>query len=109
MKSTRIAGRLKDQVIIQRQTQTKTPAGGTSNQWTAVHAVRAEYLPGAGNEKFTPSGVYAEAQARFRIRYGIDVLTTDKLSFESVQYDILSVTPIKHRTLVEIHVKGPAT
>lgn len=103
------AGQLDRLITLQALTVTTDAYGGVVESWSPVATLWAQFLPGGGNEKFTAAQVYAEAQARFRIRYRDDVTPEHRIVDEyGTEWDILGVSEIGRRVGLEIHCKARA-
>ena len=101
-------GRLRERVSVARPTESKDSFGGITPSYGAATTVFADVLPGAGDEKFSAPGVYADTHARVLVRLGLDVTPKDRLTWRGVDYEVLAVTPNRTRTLLEIKIKAAA-
>lgn len=103
------SGRLDRLITIQVASMTQNDYGEEIPSWSTLAQVWAQFLPGGGNERFTAQQVYAEAQARFRIRHRSDVTPENQITYDSKTWDILSVDEYGGRGVgLEIRVKAAA-
>lgn len=103
-----IAGALDRWVSILAPVVSQDEFGGVVETWDEVSGVWAQYLPGAGSERFAAAAVYAETQARFLVRWRDDITTDMRFEFDGREWDILSVSEIGRRDGLEIRAKGRA-
>jgi SPP1 family predicted phage head-tail adaptor len=102
-----MASALDLRIVIQAKTSAQDESfGGAVETWEDVVTVWAQYLPGGGNERFAAAQVYAETQARFRLRWRDDVTVQNRITFEGKTYDILAVDEIGRRHGLELKVKA---
>lgn len=71
---------------------------------TAYGQVWAEKLDQRAREYFAAQGTQAEATTRFRIRWRSDVLMTDRVALDGVNYDIVQISEIGRRQGLELFV-----
>lgn len=102
------SGSLDRRIVIQALTVTQDDFGGAVEAWATLATVWAQWLPGAGSERFTAASVYAEAQGRFRTRWRSDVTTLHRVTWDGKEWDILDVVEIGRREGLEIKVKARA-
>lgn len=103
-----MAGKLDRRIVIQGLTVTQDDYGGEVDAWATLATVWAQWLPGAGSERFTAASVYAEAHGRFRIRWRSDVTTKHRVTYDGKEFDILAVDEIGRREGLELKVKARA-
>jgi SPP1 family predicted phage head-tail adaptor len=85
------SGKLDRLITIQSASVAQNAYGEEILTWSTLATVWAQFLPGGGSERFTSQQVYAEAQARFIIRYRTDVTPENQIVYNGKTWDILSV------------------
>ena len=93
-------------ITLQVKTTTQNDYGEPIVTWTTYARIWAEKKDMKGLEKFIAQQVRAEIDTRFVIRYRDDVSLTDRLTFESRDYDIQQVIEIGRRESLEIIAKA---
>lgn len=107
MKQPRV-GDLDRRITIQAKTVERDDYGATKETWSDAATVWAQYLPGGGDERFAAAQVYAETQARFRIRWRDDVTTQHRVLFDGKLWDILAIDEMGRRGGLEIKARARA-
>lgn len=102
------AGQLDQRITIQALTDGQDAYGHLTQAWSDLVEVWAQYMPGAGNEKYAAAGVYAETQGRFRMRWRAGITVEHRVRFDGRNYDILAVDEIGRRDGLELKVKAAA-
>lgn len=102
------AGKLDRRITIQSATLIDDGYGGQVETWGDVATVWAQFLPGGGNERFASAQVYAETQARFRIRWRAGLSPKNRVLFDGKAWDVLAVDEIGRRDGIELRVKARA-
>jgi SPP1 family predicted phage head-tail adaptor len=102
------AGKLDRRITIQGVSLADDGYGGQVETWSTVATPWAQFLPGGGNEKFASAQVYAETQARFRIRWRAGITPTNRVVFDGKTWDVLAVDEIGRREGLELRVKARA-
>lgn len=96
-------------ITIQVATTTQNSYGEEIETWSDLSTVWAQFLPGGGSERFTAQQVYAETQARFRIRWRGGITPLNRIQFDGKNWDILAVDEYGGRGVgLEIKVKAQA-
>lgn len=105
------AGRLDRRVALAHRTLGTQAADGSypDSGFTTYATVWAEKLDQHGREFFAAAGTNAERTTRFRIRYRSDVLQTDRIVLDSLNYDIVQVSEIGRREGLEIFARSAPT
>jgi SPP1 family predicted phage head-tail adaptor len=99
---------MRQRIKPQYKTVTRNAIGEEVVTWndlvttTTDHAIWAEVWPLKGREFFAAQQTQYAADVRFRIRYRSDVLMTDRLVYDSVNYDIVQVSEIGRREGLEL-------
>jgi len=94
------AGRLRRKAIVQRRGTTVNNEGEPDTTWTNVVTVRCGVRPLAGTEYFNASGEGSKVTTEVRMRYQNKLSTfspTDRLSIDSILYDITSVINVHQK------------
>ena len=102
------AGELNQRVVIRRSAKTTDSHGQAQESWSTLQGLWAKHMAGGGNESYSNSGIHAQTFARFWVRVGADVTVKDRIQWNDVEFDVLSVDQILDRTILEIKVKAPA-
>lgn len=86
------AGRLSQQVTVQRLTETPDAFGQVQNAWADVATVWAGVQPLVGREQLERMTEVATFDTRVRMRYGaVDVTQADRLVWGERVFDVVSV------------------
>lgn len=91
------AGRLREQIVVQRATATSDDYGGQVESWANQYNCRAEVRYGTGQERRQAAQESATQTALFVIRRNpiTDGLTTrDRIVHRGVAWDIVSLAPV---------------
>lgn len=97
------AGDLDRRVSLYHRVLTQNAQGEQVPSYpTAYVTVWAQKLDQRAREYFAAQGTQAEATTRFRIRYRSDVLMTDRLVLDGLNYDIVQISEIGRREGLEL-------
>ena len=99
------AGKLDRRVTLQTNGPTQDTTGQPIESWTEIDEVWAEVVPLRGREFLAAQQVNADVTTRFLIRYRSDVGPADRVLYDSVGYDILSLTEVGRQEGLEILAK----
>jgi SPP1 family predicted phage head-tail adaptor len=102
------AGALDRRITIQALTVSQGATGGVVETWADLATVWAQWLPGAGNEKFVAPAVYAEASGRFRVRYRPGVTARNRVLYNGIEWDIIDIQEVGRRDGLDLFVRGRA-
>lgn len=102
------AGKLDRRIALQEKTASKDALGGLTESWVTIANVWAQYLTGGGSERFSSAQIYAETQARFRIRWMASITPEHRIVYDGKEWDILSVDEIGRKEGIEIKAKARA-
>jgi SPP1 family predicted phage head-tail adaptor len=102
------AGSMDRRITIQGVSLADDGYGGQVETWSTVAEVWAQFLPGGGNEKFASAQVYAETQARFRIRWRSGLSPKNRITFDGKTWDVLAVDEVGRKEGLELKVKARA-
>lgn len=91
------AGTLDRRITLLRRSQTRNAYGEQVETFTEYATVWGQRLDVTGREMFASKGTIAENSAQFRLRYRSDVLYTDRLQCDGVEYDIVQVAELGRR------------
>jgi len=86
-----IAGPLREYVAIQTNTPTRDPYGDEADVWATAETVNASVRPVRGNESWAAAAVQAGVDFVFRMRYTANATPTARLSYDSRNFEIVSV------------------
>lgn len=89
------AGRLRETIVIQRNTPTRSPAGDDEPAWTAFITTRAGVEPMTGREYLGSDQVQSETTHKFTIRYQAGITPAMRISWDSRLFDIQSVINVR--------------
>lgn len=85
-------GKMDRRISLQHRSVANADANRSKAQTFAEYAtVWAEKIDAGGREFFAGGQEQAEIATRFRIRFRDDVLITDRISFESLSYDVTHI------------------
>lgn len=93
------------QITLQRFTTTTSAIGEQVKTWSALVTVPAMYRPDPGNEGVNGDKREAELPVLFTIRYYSGLNPKDRLTYEGQVYNILAVSEVGRRHLMEIKAK----
>jgi SPP1 family predicted phage head-tail adaptor len=96
------AGSLDRRVTILRRALTRNAYGEQEETYSTLDTVWAQKLDVAGREFLAARGTMAENSTRFRLRYRSDLVLTDRLSYNSVEYDIQQIAELGRQDGLEI-------
>ena len=104
------AGRMDRRASLYHRVLTQNSHGEQVPSYpTAYVTVWAEKLDQRAREYFAAQGTQAEATTRFRIRWRDDVVMTDRLVLDGVNYDIVQISEIgRHEGLELFATSAPA-
>ena len=85
------AGRLDQRIIIQRETLADDGIGGKTSTWANLLTVWAGVTPMSGKEMIDRGGVVAVSKVRFIIRNSVDLIETDRISWQGKLYNIREI------------------
>ena len=85
------AGRLRHQIVIEANTQTRTSTGSLVDGWTTHATVRCNVELLSGREYFASQAVQTSNTVKFQIRHLANVTTSMRISYDSKYYDIQSI------------------
>ena len=89
------AGALDRRITLSHRVLARNSQGEQVPTWPEIYAtVWAQKIEMSGREFFAAGGILAEGSTRFRIRYRTDVVLTDRLNFDGVDYNISSISEI---------------
>lgn len=92
------AGSLDRVITIQRNTPVQDDIGEYIDSWANVTDLRARVLTtlgGRNQDTFEDDQELPQGQIRLRTRFLADLTTNDRLLFEGVTYDIISLAPFR--------------
>ena len=98
-------GRMDRQVTLQRFTVTQSAIGEAVKTWSTLATVPAAYKPSPGGEPVNGDKVEAELPVVFTIRYYSGLNPKDRLQYEGTVYNILAVTEVGRRHLMELRAR----
>ena len=98
-------GRMDRQVTLQRFTVAQTGIGEPLKSWSTLATVPAAYKPSPGGEPVNGDKVEAELPVVFTIRYYSGLNPKDRLQYEGTIYNILAVTEVGRRHLMELRAR----
>jgi SPP1 family predicted phage head-tail adaptor len=91
------AGKLRDQVTINRWLSSADPQWGAGGGWVSMDTIWAGVTPVNGTEKFVSQAVQAEATHMVKVRYRPDITTKDRLLYRNRTLELLSVLDVDGR------------
>lgn len=101
------AGRMDRRVDLQHRALAAPNVHGEQvPSWTTYATVWAERLEGGGREAFIAQTTYASTDVRFRIRHRTDVVLTDRVVFDSKNFDVVGVSEIGRREGLELFARA---
>ncbi len=104
------AGLLDRRLSLYHRVLTQSSHGEQVPSYPSAYAtVWAEKLDQRAREYFAAQGTQAEATTRFRIRWRSDVVMTDRLVLDSVNYDIVQISEIGRRQGLELFATSAPT
>lgn len=91
-------GELREQIVIQSQTETQDGTGDTRPVWSTVRTARAKVEPLRGEEQHQAGlGENATADLRIWIRWDSTAITTEmRITWRSKELDIVSVQNLRY-------------
>lgn len=100
------AGTLNHTLVLQRRTETVTPAGAVAVTWTDFATVRAERLASAAMLSGMPYGEAEKARLQFRIRHFHGLSTADRVIYRGEPFAIVEIGEFGRR-LMELTCEVP--
>ena len=96
------AGRLTEEIRIERSTSTINEYGTPSTTWAKLAVLRAEKVEQTTTEYIRNFGASDEEVVIFRTRFLDGITNADRLIWKGNAFNIQSVAPIGRRTGVEL-------
>ena len=96
------AGDLKWSVTILRQSPELNEWNEPVGEWLPLRTVRAQKIHKAEDEKFAASQRYESRTVSFRMYFQADILPTDRLLCDGLEYDIRGIRELGFRRGTEI-------
>ncbi len=100
------AGTLNHTLVLQRRTETVTPAGAVAEIWTDFATIRAERVSSAANLADQPYGEAGKAKLQFRIRHFHGLSTADRVIYRGQPFAIVEIGEFGRR-LMELTCEVP--
>lgn len=91
------AGELREKIIIQSSTETRTGSGAVTNTWGTFATLWAAVEPMTGREFFQVDQLSAERTIKFVVRYKAGITAKMRISWNSRTFDIRSIINTKQR------------
>jgi SPP1 family predicted phage head-tail adaptor len=103
------AGKLRQQITIERASQTQNEYGEIVEGWETVGTFPASVEPINGREYFAAQAVQSEVTTRIRMRYKPGILVTDRVTHGGTVYNIQSVInpEMRNEELILMCVSNP--
>lgn len=98
-------GRMDRKIELQRATVTRNGIGDTVKLWATYATVPASLKVQPAGERVNGDKREGDNKAMFTIRYISGVLTSDRLLYEAVNYDIINVREVGRRHLLEVEAR----
>ena len=98
-------GRMDRQIQLQRATTAQNGIGEAVKTWATYATVPAQIKVQPAGERVNGDKREGDNKAMFTIRYIAGVLTSDRLLYEAVNYDILNVREVGRRHLLEVEAR----
>lgn len=100
------AGKLDRVITLQSVVDAQDAIGGTTETWTDIDTVRANYRPTTGDELHSSRQETRIREAVFRIRWRSDLLSTKfRISYDALIWDIEQVDEIGRQRFLDIRAK----
>ncbi|MCO5131209.1 MAG: phage head closure protein [Xanthobacteraceae bacterium] len=96
------AGKLDQQIVVQRFTNTVDDYGTPIETWTTLATVRAQIIQQSTEEFIRGYGASDDAIVIFRVRWIPDISTADRVVFDGDNYNIKELKPIGRAKGVDI-------
>lgn len=96
------AGRLTEEIRIERATSTVNDAGTPITSWATLCALRAEKVEQSTTEYIRNFGASDEEVVVFRARFFEGVTTADRVIWDGDAFNIKQVAPVDRRRGVEL-------
>ena len=105
------SGKLRHQILIERETPTPDGAGGSSVVWSTVVSTRAFIKPISGGERLQALRVESDVTQRVFIRYRSGLLPSDRINYGGRLMEIKAILNLEEQNKwFEIYAtEGPAT
>lgn len=100
------SGKLDRRIIIERETETVSPAGTVTKTWSQIASVRAEQVEQSTVEAATSFGEAETGTLIFRCRWipGVEITTQDRVTYAGHAYDLKDIREIGRRHGLELRV-----
>lgn len=102
------AGRLDRTIILQRETETVSPAGTVTSTWTDFAILRAELVSNVFAEVARAYGDGEGADLVLRIRHYHGLTTKDRLVYAGQPYGINAIVELGRRRAMELRCEVSA-
>jgi SPP1 family predicted phage head-tail adaptor len=101
-------GELRHLISIEQKTETRSPSGAITNDWTEFASVRAKVEPTTGRELFAGMEFAAQSDHIVTIRYLPGLTTAMRINFNGRYLDILNLSDIeeRHRVIIMNCLEG---
>ncbi len=96
------AGRLTEEILIERATSTVNDAGTPVIAWSRLCILRAEKVEQSTTEYIRNLGASDEEVVVFRARFFDDITNADRVIWRGAAFNIKQVAPIDRRKGVEL-------
>ena len=97
-----LATDLRHRVILQRNTRKADGEGGFTSSWKDIGTYWAAVNPIKAEQVFEYQSINVQADIVFKLRGDITVYETDRFSFDSRYFEILTVEKIQERSVLKI-------
>ena len=91
------AGKLRNSIIIERESITPNDSGGQNILWSTYKTVKALIKPKSGTERLRGMQLESPLSHSIFIRYTADILTTDRVNFNGRLMQIRAVVNMEER------------
>lgn len=91
------AGKLRNVIDIERETETSLPGGGASVAWNVIASPRAYMKPMSGGERLQAMRLEASVTQRIFIRYRSDIKTSDRINYKGRLMQIRALINLEER------------
>lgn len=91
------AGKLRNSIIIERETDTPNDSGGQDIVWATYKSLKAFIKPKSGTERVRGMKLESPLTHSIFIRYTADILPDDRVNFDGRYMQIRAVVNIEER------------
>jgi SPP1 family predicted phage head-tail adaptor len=95
-------GKMRDQITLERHTETVMPSGSIASEWNSYSTIRAELVQQELADYLSGMGEAQTGTVAFRVWYLAGITTADRITHNGETYAITAVVEIANGRGLEI-------